>query len=244
MILSMSLSSWLWEFLICLSRLRFLMQNNTMVSMVVLFVFILDFAYQIMQEFISLFKYVERTHHDVMSNAETAEREGEAKRHHGDFTIVTCFGLSGCCASGLHAYSITWCSKIAINYSSYHTQPFYLGHQSNAVDSKLLQQHPPSEFSCCPRLIQHHLRHLNWKLGYYFIHCQFYWIAYPLSIGITMLYWWPQCTYCLVIPLVHHLLMLLQNCMGKLPVLITHIYNKIWSYLGSFVDTIYFWVRK
>ena len=37
MILSMSLLSWLWEFLIYLPRLWFLMQNNTMVGMVVPF---------------------------------------------------------------------------------------------------------------------------------------------------------------------------------------------------------------
>ena len=55
--------------------------------------------------------------------------------------------------------------------SSYHTQPYYLGRQQALIDSKLLKQHPPSEFSRPPRSIKHlpywkasELR--NWLLFY------------------------------------------------------------------------------
>ena len=56
--------------------------------------------------------------------------------------------------------------------SSNHTEPYYLGRNTAAIDRVLIQQHPPHEFSRCPRSIAKHLKFWkasefkNWLLFY------------------------------------------------------------------------------
>ena len=131
-----------------------------------------------------------------MRNAEIAEREGKTKKGiMGILPLSPVLDLVDAVPLDyMHTVLLGVVRMLLTRWfdSSYHTQPFYLGCQINAVDSKLLQQHPPSESSCRPRSIQHHLKYLKaseLKTWLLFIHGQFYWITYPLSIGITMLYW-------------------------------------------------------
>ena len=56
--------------------------------------------------------------------------------------------------------------------SSNHAEPYYLGRNTTVIDKILMQQHPPHEFSRCPRSISKHLKFWkasefkNWLLFY------------------------------------------------------------------------------
>ena len=84
--------------------------------------------------------------------------------NHGSFTInnITCFGSGKCCTSRLVLLGIVKLLLTRWFNSSYHTQPFHLGHQINVIDDKLLKQWLSSELSCHSRsIIQKHLKY--WK---------------------------------------------------------------------------------
>ena len=125
-----------------------------------------------------------------MRNTEIAEREGKTKKGiMGISPLSPVLDLVDAVpVDYMHTLLLGVVRMLLTRWfdSSYHTQLFYLGRQINAVDSKLLQQHPPSESSRRPRSIQHHLKYLKaselktWLLFY----------SWPILLDhIPSLYW-------------------------------------------------------
>ena len=120
--------------------------------------------------------YRERTHADILHNAETAEKNKVAvKGIIGASPLGSVLNLVDaipvdymhCVLQGIVKMLLTrWFD------SSYHNQLPYLGRQVSSVDMKFLKQRPPTEFSRPPRSIQKHLKYWkaselrNWLLFY------------------------------------------------------------------------------
>ena len=90
--------------------------------------------------------YPLRYHSEIVRNAEAKQKPA----HLND-------KLSRFCTCRLHACSVGRCNTMASWFNSAnHKEPYYLGRKSAEIDSELLKQTPPHEFSRPPRSIQKH----------------------------------------------------------------------------------------
>ena len=121
-------------------------------------------------------KYGERTHSSVMEAAKIAEESGSAQKGViGMSPLATAVDLvDGVPVDYMHSV-LEGVVRLLMKYwfnSSYHSHPSYLGRKLLEIDTMLLKQRPPNEFSRAPRSIAKHLKYWkaselrNWLLFY------------------------------------------------------------------------------
>ena len=108
-------------------------------------------------------KYKERTHISVMNSASRAEQTNQVvKGIKGYSPLSPILNLvDSIVVDYMHTVLLGVVKLLLTRWfdTSNHNEPFYLGRQIKFIDSKLLQQCPPSELTRRPRSIQKHLKY-------------------------------------------------------------------------------------
>lgn len=134
--------------------------------------------------------YAERTHDEVLAAASEAERSKSC--------------VQGILSTSPFASTLDMVASFPVDYmhnvlegvtrwlmrawfdSKNHTAPYYIGYHVQEIDTQLLKQHPPNEFSRPPRSIKKHFKY--WKVAELRYWLLFY--SLPLLLNfLPSLYW-------------------------------------------------------